>query len=95
VAHIIQEVARAGLVPAADLLDRKTGLKTLRRTAMELSYRYSTQKQAEIGAVLDADYGTVSQNRTRLKVKLKSNRRRKKQFQQIKEQIVNLSILKI
>ncbi len=95
VEHIIQEVARAGQVQAADLLDRRTSFKALRRMAMELSYRYSNQKQAEIGAVFGVDYSTVSQNRTRLKAKLKSSRKLNKQFQQIKEQIINLSIPKI
>jgi chromosomal replication initiation ATPase DnaA len=60
--------------------------------AMELSYRYSNEKQAEIGAVFGVDYSTVSQSRARLKGKLKSNRKLNKQFKQIKEQVVNLSI---
>jgi len=63
--------------------------------AMELSYRYSNEKQAEIGAVFGVDYSTVSQSRARLKAKLKSSRKLNKQFQQIKEQIINLSIPKI
>ncbi|NOQ66074.1 MAG: hypothetical protein GQ556_02505 [Desulfobacterales bacterium] len=42
--------------------------------AMELSYRYSNEKQAEIGAVFGVDYSTVSQSRSRLKAKLKSSR---------------------
>ena len=31
--------------------------------AMELSYRYSTYKQKEIGAVFGVDYRSVSQHR--------------------------------
>jgi hypothetical protein len=93
--HIIEEVARAGQVQTEDLLDRKTRLKELRQMAMELSYRYSNEKQAEIGAVFGVDYSTVSQSRARLKAKLKSNRKLNKQFKQIKEQVVNLSIPKI
>jgi chromosomal replication initiation ATPase DnaA len=62
---------------------------------MELSYRYSNAKQAEIGAVFGVDYSTVSQSRARLKAKLKSNRKLNKQFNQIKEQVVNLSIPRI
>jgi chromosomal replication initiation ATPase DnaA len=61
--------------------------------AMELSYRYSNEKQAEIGAVFGVDYSTVSQSRARLKGKLKSNRKLNKQFKQIKEQVVNLKDL--
>jgi hypothetical protein len=37
---------------------------------MELSYRYSNEKQAEIGAVFGVDYSTVSQSRARLKAKM-------------------------
>jgi REP element-mobilizing transposase RayT len=93
--HIIEEVARAGQVQTEKLLDRRTGLKELRQIAMELSYRYSNEKQAEIGAVFGVDYSTVSQSRARLKAKLKSNRKLNKQFKQIKEQVINLSISKI
>jgi len=95
VEHIIEVVARAGQVLTEELLDRKTRIKELRQMAMELSYRYSNEKQAEIGAIFGVDYSTVSQSRTRLKAKLKSNRKLNKQFKQIKEQIINLSISKI
>ena len=94
-AHIIEEVARAGQVQTEDLLDRKTRFKDLRQMAMELSYRYSNEKQAAIGAVFGVDYSTVSQSRARLKSKLKSSRKLNKQFNQIKEQVINLSISKI
>ena len=93
--RIIEEVARAGQVQTRDLLDRKTRLKELRQMAMELSYRYSNQQQAEIGAIFGVDYSTVSQNRARLKAKIKSNRKLNKQFRQIAEQVTNLSIPKI
>jgi chromosomal replication initiation ATPase DnaA len=88
---IIGEVAKAGNAQADDLQDRKTKLKDLRQMAMELSYRYSNLKQKEIGAIFGVDYSTVSQSRARLKTKLKSNRKLKKQFQQIQEQIDKLS----
>jgi chromosomal replication initiation ATPase DnaA len=88
-------VARAGQVQTEDLLDRKTRLKELRQMAMELSYRYSNEKQAKIGAVFGGDYSTVSQSRARLKAKLKSSRKLNKQFKQIKEQVINLSNTKI
>ena len=61
--------------------------------AMELSYRYSNEKQVEIGAVFGVDYSTVSQSRARLKAKLKSSRKLNKQFMQIKQQIVNFKDL--
>ena len=91
-AHIIEEVARVGQVQTKDLLDRKTRLKELRQIAIELSYRYSNEKQAAIGAVFGVDYSTVSQSRARLRAKLKSSRKLNKQFKQIKEQVLNLSI---
>ena len=70
-------------------------LKDLRQMAMELSYRYSNCKQKEIGALFGVDYSTVSQSRARLKTKLKSNRKLKKQFHRLLEQIDKLSNSKI
>jgi putative transposase len=93
--RIIGEVAKAGNVQADDLLDRKTKLKDLRQIAMELSYRYSNCKQKEIGAIFGVDYSTVSQSRARLKAKLKSSRKLKKQFYRILEHIEKLSNTKI
>jgi REP element-mobilizing transposase RayT len=93
--RIIEEVARACQAQTKDLLDRKTRLKEYRQMAMELSYRYSNEKQTQIGAIFGVDYSTVSQSRTRLKDKLKSSRKLNKQFKQIKERIINLSIQKI
>jgi len=93
--RIIEEVARACQAQTKDLLDRKTRLKEYRQMAMELSYRYSNEKQTQIGAIFGVDYSTVSQSRTRLKAKLKSSRKLNKQFKQIKERIINLSIPKI
>jgi len=93
--RIIGEVAKAGNVQADDLLDRKTKLKDLRQIAMELSYRYSNYKQKEIGSIFGVDYSTVSQSRARLKAKLKSSRKLKKQFHRILEHIDKLSNSKI
>jgi REP element-mobilizing transposase RayT len=95
VERIILEVAKAGNVKAEDLQDRKTKLKDLRQMAMELCYRYSNYKQKEIGAIFGVDYSTVSQNRLRLKAKLKSSRKLKKQYSRILNQIENLSNTKI
>jgi chromosomal replication initiation ATPase DnaA len=63
--------------------------------AMELSYRYSNYKQKEIGVIFGVDYSTVSQNRVRLKNKLKSSRKLKKQFDQFLKQIEKSSNSKI
>jgi N12 class adenine-specific DNA methylase len=48
-------------------------------------------KQKEIGAIFGVDYSTVSQSRARLKTKLKSGRKLKKQFHRLLEQIDKLS----
>ena len=95
VERIIGEAAKAGNTQAEDLLDRKTKLKDLRQMAMELSYRYSNCKQKEIGAIFGVDYSTVSQSRARLKAKLESNRKLKKQFHRLLEKINKLSKSKI
>ena len=89
------EVAKAGNAQAEDLRNRKTKFKDLRQMAMELSYRYSNYKQKEIGAIFGVDYSTVSQSRSRLKTKIKSNRKLKNQFNQIQSQINKLSNTKI
>ena len=39
----------------------------------------------EFGAIFGVDHGTVSQSRTRLKTKLKSSRKLKKQFHRIQK----------
>ncbi len=95
VERIIGVVAKAGNAQVDDLRDRKTKLKDLRQMAMELSYRYSNYKQKEIGAIFGVDYSTVSQSRARLKIKLKSSRKLKKQFHRLLEQIDKLSNTKI
>ena len=89
------EVAKAGNAQAEDLRDRKTKLKDLRQMAMELSYRYSNYKQKESGAIFGVDCSTVSQSRARLKNKLQSSRKLKKQFHRLLEQIDKLSKSKI
>jgi hypothetical protein len=62
---------------------------------MELSYRYSNYKQKEIVAIFGVDNSIVSQSRSRLKTKLKSNRKLKNQFNKIQAQINKLSNIKI
>ena len=95
VEKIIGEVAKVGDAQADDLRDRKTKFKVLRQMAMELSYRYSNNKQKDIGAIFGVDYSTVSQSRARLKNKLKSNRKLAQQFKRIQKQILSMSNTKI
>jgi len=95
VKQIVGEIARYGSVDADNLFDRKTKMKLLRQISMELCYRNSILKQKEIGDLFGVDYSTVSQNRKRLKEKLKTNRRLRKQFEEIREKIHTMSNQKI
>jgi chromosomal replication initiation ATPase DnaA len=63
--------------------------------AMALCYRSSNNKQKEIGAIFGVDFSAVSQNRVRLKNKLKSSRKLKKHYDRILIQIKNMSNSKI
>jgi putative transposase len=78
-----------GLQPA-DILDRKTRAKGVRQMTMELCYRFCNLGQRQIGQIFNVDYSTVSANRSRLKLRLKSDRRSRKQFDQIRQKIINL-----
>ena len=82
VERIIGEVVKAGNAQVDVLRDRKTKFKDLRQMAMKLSYSYSNCNQKEIGIIYGVDYSTVSQSRTRLKAKMKSIRKLKKQFEE-------------
>jgi hypothetical protein len=73
----------------------KTEFKDQRCMAMELCCRYSNYKQKEIGVMFGVDCSTVSQNRQRLKTKLKTHRKLKKQYDRILKQIEKLSNSKI
>jgi hypothetical protein len=87
--QVIGAVSQFCGVETAEILDRKTRDKAVRQMAMELCYRYCNLGQKRIGQIFKVDYSTVSVNRTRLKSRLKSDRRLKKQFEQIQEQILN------
>ena len=49
----------------------------------------------EIGEIFGVYYSPVSRSRARLKAKLKSNRKLKKQFYRIQDEILNMSNSKI
>ena len=87
--QVIRAVSQFCGVEPAEILDRKTRAKQVRQMTMELCYRYCNLGQKRIGQIFKVDYSTVSVNRTRLKSRLKSDRRLKKQFEQIQEQILN------
>ena len=87
--QVIDAVCQFYNVAPADLLDRKSRKKRGRQMAMELCYRYCNLKQRQIGEIFQVDYSTVSANRSRLKSRLESDRRLKKQFKQIQERVMN------
>ncbi len=68
-------------------------LSRLDSEALRLLQRWGKQK--EIGAIFGVDYSTVSQNRVRLKKKLKIDRKLKKQFDQFLKHFDKLSNTKI
>lgn len=88
--QVVDVVCRFYGVQEADILDRKSRAKRVRKMAMELCYRYCNLGQKQIGQIFGVDYSTVSVNRSRLKSRLKSDRSLKKQFNQIQEKIKNL-----
>jgi putative transposase len=88
--QVVDAVCRFYGVAAADILDRRTRPKAMRQMAMELCYRYCNLGQKQVGQIFKVDYSTVSINRSRLKLRLNSDRRLKKQFDQIRQEIMNL-----
>ena len=76
--------------PSRGYFCNRPRFKDLRRMAMELSYRHSNYKQKEIGAIFGVDYSTASQNRVRLKNKLKTSPKLKKGFDQFLKHIDNM-----
>jgi len=89
--QVIGAVSQFCGVETAEILDRKTRVKRVRQISMELCYRHCNLGQKQIGQIFNVDYSTVSVNRTRLKSRLKTDRRLKNQFDQIREKIINLS----
>jgi len=80
--QVLRAVSQFYGVQPADILDRKTRAKWVRQVTMELSCRYCNLGQRQIGQIFNVDDSTVSANRSRLKSRLKSERRLKKQFDQ-------------
>ena len=89
--QVVKVVSQFCGVKPADILNRKTREKRVRQMTMELCYRYCNLGQKQIGQIFGVDYSTVSVNRARLKSRLESDRKLKKQFKEIQEQIINLS----
>ena len=88
--QVVDAVCRFYGVATADILDRRARAKEVRQMAMELCYRYCNLGQKQVGQIFKVDYSTVSANRSRLNSRLNSDRRLKKQFDQIRQEIINL-----
>ncbi len=89
--QVVDTVSKFCGVEPEEVLNRKTKSKHLRQMTMELCYRHCNLGQKQIGQIFGVDYSTVSVNRTRLRSRLKSDRRLKKQFNQIRGKIRTLS----
>ena len=89
--QVLNVVSKFCGVEPAEILDRKTRAKRVRQMTMELCYRCCGHGQRQIGQIFGVDYSTVSANRSRLKSRLKTDPRLKKQFNQIQEKITDLS----
>jgi chromosomal replication initiation ATPase DnaA len=76
--QVVRAVSKFCGVEPEEVLNRKTKSKRLRQMTMELCYRHSNLRQKQIGKKFGVDYSTVSVNRTRLKSRLKSDRKLKK-----------------
>jgi hypothetical protein len=67
-----------------------------RSMLMEYLYRFCRLEQAEIGRLMGGiDYSAVSQARKRLQLRLKQEPRLMKRFDELSEQLVQLSIITI
>jgi REP-associated tyrosine transposase len=74
--EVLRIVSRQLKVKGEELAKRRTAYRDERAVAMELLYRYSGIKQREIGERLgEIDYSAVSRERTRLRERLKVERR--------------------
>ena len=88
--QVVRAVSQFCGVEPAEIFNRKIRAKGLRQMTMELCYRYCNLGQKQIGQIFKVDYSTVSVNRTRLKSRLKTDPRLKKQFNQVQEKIIDL-----
>lgn len=91
--EVLAEVANHFHIERERLISK--GGKELRQIAMEMAYRHTGCNQGEIGKVFVVDYSTVSQNRRRLGIRLKEDRKLLESFKRVSEKLINLSNRKI
>jgi len=83
---VLSIVSRKLKVKREDLVRRRTGYRNERAIAIDLLYRYSAINQREIGKRLGAlDYSAVRRERTRLRERIKVDRRLGKSLREIEE----------
>jgi REP element-mobilizing transposase RayT len=81
---VLSLVSRHMKVKREDLVRRRTAFRDERAVAIDLLYRYSAMKQREIGKRLgEIDYSAVSRERTRLRERVKLDRRLEKSVREI------------
>jgi REP element-mobilizing transposase RayT len=82
--EVLSIVSRQLKVKREEFAKRRTAYRDERAVAIDLLYRYSAINQREIGQRLDGiDYSAVSRERTRLRDKLKVDRRLEKVLREI------------
>jgi REP element-mobilizing transposase RayT len=91
VEKILEQIIKGKNIDRASIVKRKAETKVVRQMAMELCYRYSTLNQRELGEIFGVDYSTVSQNRARLKTRLRKDKSLRKVFDEMEGKIVILS----
>jgi putative transposase len=81
---VLSLVSRKLKVKREDLVRRRTAYRNEQAMAIDLLYRYSAIKQREIGKRLgEIDYSAVSRERTRLRERVKLDRRLEKTLREI------------
>ncbi len=88
---VLEQIGRASNTDVKALLERRRETKVLRQMAMDLCYRYTFLNQRQIGDLFGVDYSTVSQNRARLKAKLREDTRLRRSFEEMEGNITGLS----
>ncbi len=91
--EVLTEVANYFCIGRERLISKRG--KEFRQIAMEMAYRHTGSSQEKIGKAFGVDYSTVSQNRGRLGVRLKEDRKLLGSFKGISDQLINLSNRKI
>lgn len=91
--QVLDEIVTSFHIEKERVISKKG--KRSRQIAMEMAYRHTDLNQERIGKVFGVDYSTVSQNRRRLGMLLKEDRKLLDAFHGIDERLNKLSNQKI